>query len=157
MQEKNYSQQVSTRLMEETGIASIKDLVVFLDVNEGTFRSWLSRDSLDTRLIIAKCNDKDLNYILTGKREVNEGGNKGAKEGGNLDSDENLGFDMDSKCTNCQILIKKYYEAVDLLKAKNLSLEAKNEDISRLIRLNAHLQDEIEERKGSVLKNGTNN
>ena len=74
-----------------------------------------------------------------------------------LNPDENLGFDIDSKCKNCQILTKKYFEAVDLIKARDLTIEAKNEDISRLIRLNAHLQDEIEECKGNGLKTGTNN
>lgn len=72
------------------------------------------------------------------------------KMSGNLDSSENLGFDIDSKCKNCQILTKKYFEAVDLIKARDLSIE-------RLIALNAHLQGEIEECKGIVPKTGTNN
>lgn len=151
MQVRNYSQQVTNRLMEVKGITSVKDLIVFLDVNEGTFRSWLSRDSLDTRLIIAKCNDENLHYILTGKTTPNSAPNS-EKMAGNLadidNNDEDLGAYKIISSQMVNLLLKETKELnqeIGALKHENTQLRAEN----------AELRAELEECKGILPKTGT--
>jgi len=166
MQVRNYSQQVTNRLMEVKGITSVKDLIVFLDVNEGTFRSWLSRDSLDTRLIIAKCNDENLHYILTGKTTPNSAPNSekmagnlagnlagnSEKMAGNLadidNNDEDLGAYKIISSQMVNLLLKETKELnqeIGALKHENTQLRAEN----------AELRAELEECKGILPKTGT--
>ena len=77
-------------------------------------------------------------------------------------ANENLGFDMDSKCSNCQIIIKKYFEARDLIWARDKIIATKeekidglNRQIGRLEGENERLHDEIAYYVAAQPKTGT--
>ncbi len=145
MQQSNYSKEVTNRLLEVTGLTSIKELVAYLEVNEGTFRSWLSRDSLDIKLIIAKCNSENLNYILTGKREEYQGAIQGGKKGANSTTSEKFPADDGNGCKNCQKLENDIFLMRDVIKAHNLSITSLSEENERLKAENAQLKGKSED------------
>ena len=51
-------------------IKTDSDFADFLGVKQPTISAWRSRNTLDYDLIIAKCNDIDANWLLTGKGEM---------------------------------------------------------------------------------------
>lgn len=49
-----------------------KQLCEFLGIKQTTLSSWRSRNSADLELIIAKCNDIDLNWLFRGEKQPKE-------------------------------------------------------------------------------------
>lgn len=52
------------------GIKKDVDFAKFLEIPQSTLASWIKRNSLDYRLIIAKCPDIDANWLLTGRGDM---------------------------------------------------------------------------------------
>lgn len=49
------------------GMKKDVDFAIFLGISQSTLSSWHSRQTFDAELIIAKCEDIDANWLLTGK------------------------------------------------------------------------------------------
>ncbi len=120
MQQDNYSKQVIWRLMNVLSMHSIKHIADYLEVKEGTFRSWMSRDSLDIRLVVAKCNSDKLAYVLTGEKQAEKASQK-ASQDASLKANQSKKEESDPEL---QLIIAKQISQIHLERIENLS--AKN-------------------------------
>ncbi len=55
------------RLKKYIGVKSDRELSVFLGLSKNTVSMWKQRSSVDYDLIIDKCTDVSIDYLLTGK------------------------------------------------------------------------------------------
>ena len=144
MQQENSTNLIIARLKKSFNFSSNKELADLLEVKESTIRSWITRDSPDLKLIVAKCSDRDINWILTGKTQaknasLNESQNASlnTNDGGTT---ETFPADAGNGCANCKILETKYFEAKDYLLAKEEEIKQLNREIGRLEAENAQLK-----------------
>ena len=70
-------------LKKHLNLQTDTDLANFLGVSQPTISSWRSRNSLDEKLIITKCNDINPNWLLTGKGDMLKTGTVTYKESEN--------------------------------------------------------------------------
>jgi hypothetical protein len=58
---------ILNRLKEMTGSSSDADLARYLGISPATLSNWKSRGSIDYDLVFSKCDDWNLQWLLTGK------------------------------------------------------------------------------------------
>lgn len=73
MQEKNINTvDILKRIKSIKGLKTDKSLAEYLGVSSGVLSNWKVRNSIDLTIIVEKCSDIDLNYIIHGvDREKN--------------------------------------------------------------------------------------
>ncbi len=99
---------IINKIKSYLGIKTDSDFATFLGVKQPTISSWKSRNTLDYELIIAKCNDIDANWLITGKGEMLRVDEKGEKN--TIVSEDFVGYGYDAGNINekYSILQEKY-------------------------------------------------
>ena len=62
--------EILTRIKEGCNLKNDTELAHFLGIAKTTLSNWRSRDSIDYDLVFSKCEQMDMNWLLTGKKKT---------------------------------------------------------------------------------------
>ena len=61
---------ILNRIKQRKGFTTDAELAAFFEVGKSTISNWYKRNSIDYDLLFSKCEQEDLNWLLTGKGEM---------------------------------------------------------------------------------------
>lgn len=103
------------------------ELAKHLEISKGTIGSWKSRNSIDIKLLIAKCNHVNLDWLLTGKGEMLFNESKTEVQSFTLKTDKNIEkqlipvYNIEASAGLVNLFdSSKHQEIVDTIKIPNL-------------------------------------
>lgn len=126
-------EKIISRLKELFNCSTNEELAMLLGVSKGTIGSWKSRNTIDLKLVVAKCNHANYNWIINGEGEMLKNTtnniNQKVKGDNNIITGQNKGH-IQSTINNKDDIISNLQQ--HLINYKNI-IDEKDQQINKLL------------------------